>query len=280
MILRAVLAVGPLALWARASRVEMGASHWMEALAVLLDAGRSDRGLRGRLLHAGVRPQIAEFGRYAFPAIAPLALLGVGALHVFGRRRMLYRRRRGAGGDDIPQLRRAAADADRFLCLSAASPWPFLCAMVGHCSAGMLRRSPVRASQHELLVCDSGSRDGSVSVARAHGARVLEIAAGALQPRRRRATCSWREARGAHVALLTQDAEPADERWLERLLGGFELARGRRDRLRPLPLRAPRPRRQCGSNWSVVYARSRPMARLSWSAWKIARSGLHPAAPR
>jgi rhamnosyltransferase len=34
-----------------------------------------------------------------------------------------------------------------------------------------------------------------------------------------------REANGAWVALLTQDAEPADERWLERLLGGFELAR-------------------------------------------------------
>ena len=30
-----------------------------------------------------------------------------------------------------------------------------------------------------------------------------------------------REAAGAHVALLTQDAEPADERWLERLLGGL-----------------------------------------------------------
>ncbi len=33
------------------------------------------------------------------------------------------------------------------------------------------------------------------------------------------------EASGAHVALLTQDAEPADPCWLERLLGGFELAR-------------------------------------------------------
>ena len=33
-----------------------------------------------------------------------------------------------------------------------------------------------------------------------------------------------REARGAHVALLTQDAEPVDGRWLERLLEGFSLA--------------------------------------------------------
>jgi rhamnosyltransferase len=32
------------------------------------------------------------------------------------------------------------------------------------------------------------------------------------------------QASGARVAFLTQDAEPADERWLERLLGGFDLA--------------------------------------------------------
>lgn len=37
----------------------------------------------------GVRPVIAEVGRYAFPAIGPLALLIVGALHAFGRRRMV-----------------------------------------------------------------------------------------------------------------------------------------------------------------------------------------------
>lgn len=35
------------------------------------------------------RPFIAEFGRYAFPAIAPLAVLVVASLHAFGRRRML-----------------------------------------------------------------------------------------------------------------------------------------------------------------------------------------------
>src|SRR5205807_2635472 len=31
-------------------------------------------------------------------------------------------------------------------------------------------------------------------------------------------------ASGARVAMLSQDAEPADEHWLERLLAGFELA--------------------------------------------------------
>ncbi len=75
---------------------------------------------------------------------------------------------------------------------------------------------------HELLVCDSGSRDGSVAVARAHGARVLEIPPAQFGHGRTR-NLLLAQARGAHVALLTQDSEPADERWLERLLAGFAL---------------------------------------------------------
>jgi GT2 family glycosyltransferase len=77
--------------------------------------------------------------------------------------------------------------------------------------------------EHELLVCDSGSTDGTADVARAHGARVLEIAPGGFSHGGTR-NLLMREARGTHVALLTQDAEPADERWLERLLSGFALA--------------------------------------------------------
>jgi GT2 family glycosyltransferase len=76
---------------------------------------------------------------------------------------------------------------------------------------------------HELLICDSGSRDGSAELARAHGARVIEIAPREFSHGGTR-NLLMREAGGAHVALLTQDAEPADERWLERLLAGFALA--------------------------------------------------------
>jgi rhamnosyltransferase len=76
---------------------------------------------------------------------------------------------------------------------------------------------------HELLVCDSRSSDGSAELARAHGARVIEIDPAHFSHGGTR-NLLLNEARGAHVALLTQDAEPADVRWLERLLGGFELA--------------------------------------------------------
>jgi len=76
--------------------------------------------------------------------------------------------------------------------------------------------------EHELLVCDSASTDGSAEAARARGARVIEIAPAEFGHGATR-NLLVREASGAHVALLTQDAEPASERWLEHLLGGFEL---------------------------------------------------------
>src|SRR6202022_3798054 len=79
--------------------------------------------------------------------------------------------------------------------------------------------------EHELLVCDSGSRDGSVDLARAAGARVLEIAPSRFSHGGTR-NLLMQEAAGTRVAFLTQDAEPADERWLERLLAGVGRAGG------------------------------------------------------
>jgi len=76
---------------------------------------------------------------------------------------------------------------------------------------------------HELLVCDSHSSDGSPELAQAHGARVIEIAPEHFTHGGTR-NLLMNEATGARVAFLTQDSEPAEDRWLERLLGGFELA--------------------------------------------------------
>jgi rhamnosyltransferase len=92
----------------------------------------------------------------------------------------------------------------------------------GSVFAGVLEALQGQTVEHELLICDSGSTDGSPELARQHGARLLEIpperfSHGGTRNRLMEA------AGGELVALLTQDAQPAHERWLERLLGGFEL---------------------------------------------------------
>jgi glycosyltransferase involved in cell wall biosynthesis len=92
----------------------------------------------------------------------------------------------------------------------------------GELLAGTLRALAAQTVAHELLVCDSGSSDGSRALAQAHGARLLEVGPGGFSHGGTR-NLLMREARGEHVALLTQDAEPVDGRWLERLLGGFAL---------------------------------------------------------
>lgn len=47
-------------------------------------------GVEAAFYTSGSRPLIPEFGRYAFPAIAPLAVLVAASLHAFGRRLILY----------------------------------------------------------------------------------------------------------------------------------------------------------------------------------------------
>jgi glycosyltransferase involved in cell wall biosynthesis len=76
---------------------------------------------------------------------------------------------------------------------------------------------------HSVIVCDSGSADGTVDRARAYGARVIEIPPVSFSHGATR-NLLMSEAGTPHVAFLTQDAVPADRRWLERLLLGFDLA--------------------------------------------------------
>jgi rhamnosyltransferase len=74
----------------------------------------------------------------------------------------------------------------------------------------------------EVLVIDSGSRDGTVEVVRRRPqVRLIEIPNTEFNHglTRNRAV---REARGEIVALLTQDAEPYDDGWLERLVANFD----------------------------------------------------------
>lgn len=74
-----------------------------------------------------------------------------------------------------------------------------------------------------LLVADSGSTDGSPALAERHGARVVAVAPGRFSHGGTR-NLLMEHARGSHVAFLTQDAVPASEQWLARLLAAFELA--------------------------------------------------------
>jgi glycosyltransferase involved in cell wall biosynthesis len=75
----------------------------------------------------------------------------------------------------------------------------------------------------ELLVCDSGSRDGSVALARHYGAEVIEIAPEEFSHGATRNLLMERSS-GDHVAFLTQDAVPAHRDWLATLLAAFALA--------------------------------------------------------
>lgn len=89
VILAAVVATVPLAAWALGREWTWVRAHWMEVLAILVIPVAVIAGFEAAYYTPGVRPQIAEFGRYAFPAIVPLSLIAIGALHAFGRRRML-----------------------------------------------------------------------------------------------------------------------------------------------------------------------------------------------
>ena len=75
----------------------------------------------------------------------------------------------------------------------------------------------------ELLICDSSSTDDTVVTARRHGARVIEISRESFSHGGTR-NLLMSQARGAHVAFLTQDAVPASVDWLASLLGAFALS--------------------------------------------------------
>jgi glycosyltransferase involved in cell wall biosynthesis len=75
----------------------------------------------------------------------------------------------------------------------------------------------------EILIVDSGSTDGSLSIAERHGVRVHQIPGSEFSHGGTR-NLAMRIARGDHVAFITQDATPAHERWLASLLAGFEKA--------------------------------------------------------
>jgi Predicted membrane protein (DUF2142) len=89
VILSVMIAAVPL--WGWAARMEWTwvRNHRLELLVLVAMPVLVIVGFEAAYYTPTPRAVIAEVGRYAFPAIGPLALLVVGALHAFGRRRML-----------------------------------------------------------------------------------------------------------------------------------------------------------------------------------------------
>jgi rhamnosyltransferase len=73
----------------------------------------------------------------------------------------------------------------------------------------------------EVLVVDSGSTDGTPELARSLGARVVSIDRKTFNHGLTR-NRGIAETRGELVALLVQDATPADDRWLGKLIEAME----------------------------------------------------------
>lgn len=73
----------------------------------------------------------------------------------------------------------------------------------------------------ELVVVDSGSTDGTVNKAAEYGARVLEIPPKEFNHGATR-NYGIGNSKGDFIVLMTQDAVPADERWLENLVDTFD----------------------------------------------------------
>jgi hypothetical protein len=89
VVLITMVSTVPLAGWAARREWRWLRRNWLETLVLIAMPLAVVAGFEAAYYTTQPRPLIAEFGRYAFPAIGPLALLVVGALHAFGRRRML-----------------------------------------------------------------------------------------------------------------------------------------------------------------------------------------------
>ncbi|MCW3057094.1 MAG: hypothetical protein JWO21_1063 [Solirubrobacterales bacterium] len=89
VIFLAMLLAVPLGVWAARQEWSWVRRHRLEVLALIAMPVAVILGFVAAYYDPHPRPVIAEFGRYLFPAIGPIAVLVVGALHAFGRRRML-----------------------------------------------------------------------------------------------------------------------------------------------------------------------------------------------
>jgi rhamnosyltransferase len=87
---------------------------------------------------------------------------------------------------------------------------------LGRCLRAISRQQLEHEEPVELVVVDSGSRDGSVQLALDHGARVREIAPREFSHGAAR-NLGASLSRGELLVFISQDATPVNEYWLQRL---------------------------------------------------------------
>jgi len=86
-VMIAVPILGLVAIWREWPFVRR---HMLELVILALMPLAVVAGVEAAFYTTGVRSLVAEFGRYAFPAITPLAVLVVASLHAFGRRWIVF----------------------------------------------------------------------------------------------------------------------------------------------------------------------------------------------
>lgn len=89
LILAAMVAAIPLGAWALRHEWGWVKRNWLSVAVVLLIPVAVIAGFEAAYYSPNAQTFIPTYGRYVFPAIVPLAILVVGVLHAFGRRRLL-----------------------------------------------------------------------------------------------------------------------------------------------------------------------------------------------
>jgi len=90
----------------------------------------------------------------------------------------------------------------------------------GEQTIGAVLDAIFRQGKPEVIIIDSGSRDQTITIARNFPVRIIEIAPWEFNHGKTRNN-GVKEAEGEYVVLITQDAEPANDRWLKSMLRNF-----------------------------------------------------------